>query len=1118
MTLRWKTAVILILTTTILMSILISLSDFFFRKHLTEHEHLSGEDLSRVLDAFSDSLTGLENDAENLAQSDAIQGLLATGTSNTPGQRPQHFNVLKNRFSLIMCTNTAGEIVLARFLDSKTNKELPLPLNDSRGVPLARLFNLRQSQRQPLSRILTLPSGPVMVAVHSILDATGKDSSIGVLMVGRSLDSSELRRIERITRLNLAFYRFDDETAPQDFKAAAASLSPQRPVLIRQLEETVTAGYTLLQDIDGSPALIFRAINPSAHHAHILTNMRSFIVPVSVVGFGVTLLTLLLLEKLILSPLARLSAFVQTVRSTENLSARATIHGNDEVSALATAVNGMLEVLEKDVAARRRAEEALRKSEERLKQIVQNMPVLLLAMDEKGNILAWNRECERVTGYKDVEMVGNPNAMAGLYPDPAYRERFLARWREDGGDFFHEEWTLTDGDGRLKTVAWSNASSRLPISGWTTWGTGVDITERKRAEEKLRHYQLLSRYARDIILFVRLDGQIAETNDEAVRAYGYSREELLGLNVRDLRAQTTRTGVDLQMEEANLKGIRFQTVHRRKDGSTFPVEVSSRGANIGSERFILSIVRDISDRMAADDALKKSEATLKSVLMAAPIGIGLLVDRVLRLTNAHMLNMLGYTEEELQGKSSRILYENDGEYDRVGVIKYSEIHRSGSGSIETRWRCKNGKVLDILLNSNAIQRQDLSQGIIFTALDITERRRAEEEKRRLEAQIQHAQKLESLGILAGGIAHDFNNLLMAILGNADLALMEISPSDPARDNIISIMEASQRAADLCLQMLAYSGKGHFLIEPVNLAKIVQEMTHLLDVSISKKAVLKYSFVPDVPLINADATQIRQVVMNLITNASEAIGDKSGIISISTGAMMCDRAYLQGSYLDEQLPEGVYSYFEVSDTGSGMDVETRSKIFDPFFSTKFTGRGLGLAAVLGIVRGHKGAVKIMSEPGMGSTFRVLFPSLAETEVWAERKKPAGTTPWKGTGTVLIVDDDESVLTVGKQMLERFGFSVMTASDGHEALKVFRQHSHKIACVLLDLTMPHMDGEETFGELRRIRHDVCTILCSGYNEHEVGQRFSGKGLCGFLQKPYQMEELGLCLRKALETDPS
>jgi PAS domain S-box-containing protein len=703
--------------------------------------------------------------------------------------------------------NKAGQIVLARFLDSKTNTELPIPLNDSRGVPLAKLFIPPQSLLQPLSGILTLPSGPVMVAVHSILDATGKDSSIGVLMVGKSLDSSELRRLERITRLNLAFYCLDDETAPQDFKAAAASLSPQRPVLIRQLEETVTAGYTLLQDIHGSPALIFRAINPSAHQAHILTNMRSFIVPVSVVGFGVTLLTLLLLEKLILSRLARLSAFVQTVRSTENLSARATIRGKDEVSALATAVNGMLEVLEKDVAARRRVEQALRESEERLKQIVQNMPVLLLAMDERGNILAWNRECERVTGYREKEMMGNLDAMAGLYPDPAYRERFLARWREDGGDFFHEEWTLTAGDGRLKTVAWSNVSSRLPISGWTTWGTGVDITERKRTEEELRRYELLSRYARDIILFVRLDGQIAETNDEAVRAYGYSRNELLGLNVRDLRAPTNRAAVELQMEEANVRGILFQTVHLRKDGSTFPVEVSSRGAYIGDERFILSIVRDISDRMAADEALKKSEATLKSLLMAAPIGIGLVADRVLGLINAHMLNMLGYTDEELQGKSSRILYENDEEYDRVGEIKYSEIHRSGSGSIETQWRCKNGKVLDILLKSNAINRQDFSQGTIFTALDITERRRAEEEKRRLETQILHAQKLESLGVLAGGIAHDFNNLLMAILGNADLALLKISPSDPARDNMISIMEASQRAADLCLQMLAYSGTG-----------------------------------------------------------------------------------------------------------------------------------------------------------------------------------------------------------------------------------------------------------------------------------------------------------------------
>ena len=254
-------------------------------------------------------------------------------------------------------------------------------------------------------------------------------------------------------------------------------------------------------------------------------------------------------------------------------------------------------------------------------------------------------------------------------------------------------------------------------------------------------------------------------------------------------------------------------------------------------------------------------------------------------------------------------------------------------------------------------------------------------------------------------------------------------------------------------------------------------------------------------------------MNLITNASEAIGDRSGIISITTGAVDCDRAYLTESYLDEELPEGLYVSLEVADTGCGMDAETRAKLFDPFFTTKFTGRGLGLAAVLGIVRGHRGAIKIYSEPGKGTTFKVLFPAVdAEPRSVADRKPP-DREAWRGEGTVLLVDDEEAIRALGKRMLERAGFDVLTANDGRDAVELYREHGDQIVCVILDLTMPQMDGEEAFREMRRIRSDVCVIVSSGYNEQEVTQRFVGKGLAGFIQKPYKFNRLLDQVRQAL-----
>ena len=282
------------------------------------------------------------------------------------------------------------------------------------------------------------------------------------------------------------------------------------------------------------------------------------------------------------------------------------------------------------------------------------------------------------------------------------------------------------------------------------------------------------------------------------------------------------------------------------------------------------------------------------------------------------------------------------------------------------------------------------------------------------------------------------------------------------------------------------------------------MGHMLEVAISKRAVVHYNLTEDLPAIEADATQLRQVVMNLITNASEAIGGGSGAVSVATGVMRVDRSYLVSTYLDEQLPEGLYVTLDVSDTGCGMDRATQAKLFDPFYTTKFTGRGLGMAAVLGIVRGHRGTIKVYSEVDKGTTVKVLFPAVADAvPVATDRSQPEAETP--EPATVLLVDDEKAVLAIARSMLEKMGMTVITAGDGEEALLAYREHRDEIDCVILDLTMPRMDGEETFRELRRLNAELQVILSSGYNEQEIIKRFVGKGLAGFIQKPYGYDKL-------------
>jgi PAS domain S-box-containing protein len=405
---------------------------------------------------------------------------------------------------------------------------------------------------------------------------------------------------------------------------------------------------------------------------------------------------------------------------------------------------------------------------------------------------------------------------------------------------------------------------------------------------------------------------------------------------------------------------------------------------------------------------------------------------------------------------------------------------------------------------------------VGACIDVTERTRAEEERLRLERQLQHSQRLESLGVLAGGIAHDFNNILTAILGHADLALHDMHMSSPGRQSVQEIVNAARRASELSRQMLAYSGRGSFVIEEIDLPLLIQDMVGLLSSVIPKKILLNLNLAKNLPHIEGDVGQINQVIMNLVINAAEAIGERSGVITVSAGAQECSSQYLEDIYLCENLCPGLYVTLEVSDTGVGMNEETLSRLFEPFFTTKFTGRGLGLSAVIGIVRGHKGGIRVYSELGKGTTFKILFPASKSSAEAANRPGTDTGPTWVGQGTVLLVDDEETIRALGARMLERLGFRVLTAADGREALDIFRASKDEIALTILDLTMPHMGGEEAFREIRALSPEARVIISSGYTENETVARFAGKGIAGFIQKPYTLATLQERVAKALGLD--
>ena len=540
--------------------------------------------------------------------------------------------------------------------------------------------------------------------------------------------------------------------------------------------------------------------------------------------------------------------------------------------------------------------------------------------------------------------------------------------------------------------------------------------------------------------------------------------------------------------------------------------LSARGGALyddaGEAVRVLGVNVDITQRKRAEEALADAMQRLNAHMDNSPLAV-IEFDPQFRVVrwSKEAENVFGWTAEEIQGRAISDVpwvYEDDAE--SVARVSQDMLHgKSPRNSGTNRNYRKDGSVVECEWYNSAIyDAEGKLTSILSQVLDVTDRKLAED-------RLRQAQKFESLGLLAGGVAHDFNNLLVGVIGNASLAKELLPPDNPASELLDGVIHTGEQAAHLTRQMLAYSGKGKFLVEPLNLSALIPEMTGLVRPSISKKIALRLELDADLPPIEADRGQVQQVFMNLTLNASEAIGSHAGMITVSTGSRSVDNDYLRLHRDAADLHPGEYVFLEVRDTGCGMDAATVAKIFDPFFSTKFTGRGLGLAAVAGIVRGHKGVISVSSAPGKGSCFTVLFPAGARVPV--EAPAPAVRDALAAAGAILVVDDEDVVRTMVKKALERQGYEVLAAESGRTAVDILKRHTGRIAAVILDLSMPGMSGEETLPELRRIRPEIKVLISSGYSEVEAMRLFQGQRVSGFLQKPYTSRGIADKLRTCL-----
>jgi PAS domain S-box-containing protein len=756
-----------------------------------------------------------------------------------------------------------------------------------------------------------------------------------------------------------------------------------------------------------------------------------------------------------------------------------------------------------DITERKKADLALRESERRHRHYLQSTPYGVFLVDSLGGFQQVNPAACRLSGYSEAELL--VMNLADLLPNEgrdAGLEHF-ATVRHEGQNEGEFVCCRKGGERRWWSIK-AVASGDGNFLGFCN-----DITERKTAEEALRLSEERNRLLSDLTMegiLLHKNGVAIDLNLSLARLFGIAREELLNRNFMEFVHPDDQPKVreNIVKEYAPPYPIRM----KRADQSVLWVEIESRNFDQGSDTWRVSAVRDITERRRTEEALRASQERLQSIFRVAPTGIGVVRERIFQEVNPQICAMTGYSEEELLGQSARMVYPSQEDFDYVGREKYRQIGEKGTGVVETRWQHKDGTILDVLMASTPLDSADLSRGVTFTVLDITERKRIEEEKRALQGQLQQAQKMEAIGTLAGGIAHDFNNILSAILGYAELGREDCPPGSLAARDLDQVIKAADRAKELVRQILAFSRQAKSERIALHPTAIVKETVKLLHSTLPATITIRQEVDPRCGMILADPTEFHQVLMNLCTNAYHAMEEQGGTLTIR----------LEHSWLSEGQQDylgvrpGEVLHLEVSDSGRGISPEVGAKIFDPYFTTKATGKGtgMGLAIVHGIVVAMGGAIGYQSRPGEGTTFTVTLPAEKSTAPLVDR--PVEIVP-VGRERVLFVDDEPMLAEMGQAMLERLGYTVTSRTSSLEALATFSNQPDAFDLVITDQTMPGMTGVDLARRMLQIRPQLPIILCTGYSTQISAEKAQQYGIRGFALKPLTRKDIATMVRKVL-----
>lgn len=648
----------------------------------------------------------------------------------------------------------------------------------------------------------------------------------------------------------------------------------------------------------------------------------------------------------------------------------------------------------------------------------------------------------------------------------------------------------------------------LAIERFRLWESlQLELSQRKESEAL---YRTLVEESLSGVYLIQ-DGVFQYANPAFCRVFGYSEREMKGLPVGSLVAPSDRETVLNNIRKrvsGQLQSIHYTFRAQRKDGREILVEVHGSTVQQGGRPAVLGVLMDVTEQQRAAKAQEASEARYRQLFDDSPDAILLIdPDRGYILVNHAATLLLGRPADRILGVAPGTLspkLQRDGE---PSLDRAKRVLEAASGGEPQwfEWVNLRPDGSEVESEAHLVRMRDEGRTVFQLILrDVTAERRERREREALERQLFQAQKLESLGVMAGGVAHDFNNLLTGILGHADLALGAAEDSPALTRHLDALRGAALRASDLTKQLLAYSGKGAFELRRVDLSSLVEDTARLLEVSIPRAVSLRLDLGRGLPPMQGDPTQLRQVLMNLAINAAESMGGTEGTVRITTALEILEPGAL-GPVQGAPLAAGPHVILRVADTGCGMDEATLAKIFEPFFTTKFTGRGLGLPALLGIVRGHGAGLRVKSEPENGTVFTVYFPAVAgEPEAIREPARAEGEAP-SGTGLILVVDDDAGVRGVARQALEMRGYRVIEAGDGSEALDQLRLRGAHVDLVVLDATMPNMSGESTLREIRDLLPGLPVLLSSGYDEQATLQRFPDLGRDHFLPKPYGPRDL-------------